>query len=273
MVNPDAEAKKEAGNKAFASKDYDTAISLYTEAIAFDPKNHVYFSNRSACRGGKGQWDEAASDARECLRLNPNFLKGYYRLAAAQIELGEFEGAGVTVRSGLRADPDNRQLQGQLRLVRAKQGAKAEAGRAQEKAAGAGGPIGSASSDVASRLKDPAAQKEFLDLQEQFENSRREYQKVKMEQTQRQHERRRNELTKSELEETSMGESSREDGKMYRSIGKMFLRTSREDIFAHIEKEIAEDTKKEKEFGGKTEFLEKRMRSQQQNIQELVKAH
>jgi tetratricopeptide (TPR) repeat protein len=33
-------------NAAFAAKDYDQAIALYTAAIAIDSKNCVYFSNR-----------------------------------------------------------------------------------------------------------------------------------------------------------------------------------------------------------------------------------
>lgn len=34
------------GNKHFAAKEFDEAIKLYSEAIAIDNKNHVYFSNR-----------------------------------------------------------------------------------------------------------------------------------------------------------------------------------------------------------------------------------
>jgi len=45
MSNPDAEAKKELGNAAFAAKEYDEAIKYYTAAIAIS-KNCVYYSNR-----------------------------------------------------------------------------------------------------------------------------------------------------------------------------------------------------------------------------------
>merc|ERR1719232_1294059 len=93
MTNAEAEAKKELGNKAFASKDYDLASSYYSEAIEIDSTNHVYFSNRSACYASKKQWKASAEDAEECIRLNPSFVKGYYRLASAQIEMNELDEA------------------------------------------------------------------------------------------------------------------------------------------------------------------------------------
>lgn len=56
---------KDQGNKAFSAKDYDKAIELFTQAIAIDPKNHVLWSNRSAAKAGKKQWDDALADAEE----------------------------------------------------------------------------------------------------------------------------------------------------------------------------------------------------------------
>ena len=37
----DANKLKDEGNKAFAAKDYDKAIDLFTQALAIDPTNHV----------------------------------------------------------------------------------------------------------------------------------------------------------------------------------------------------------------------------------------
>ena len=54
---------KDAGNKAFAAKDYDKAIQLFTQAIEIDPSNHVLYSNRSAAYAGKHQYTEALQDA------------------------------------------------------------------------------------------------------------------------------------------------------------------------------------------------------------------
>ena len=54
---------KDQGNKAFQSKDFDTAIDLFTKAIELDSQNHVLFSNRSAAKAGKKQWAAALEDA------------------------------------------------------------------------------------------------------------------------------------------------------------------------------------------------------------------
>lgn len=60
-----ANALKDLGNKAFSAKDYDKAIDLFSQAIAIDPKNHVLYSNRSAAKAGKKEWDAALADAEE----------------------------------------------------------------------------------------------------------------------------------------------------------------------------------------------------------------
>jgi len=82
-----ADELKQLGNESFSRQEFDEAISLYSEAIKINPKNHVFFSNRSACYAGKKEWSAAAEDAKECMKLDPTFLKGYYRLATAQCEM------------------------------------------------------------------------------------------------------------------------------------------------------------------------------------------
>jgi tetratricopeptide (TPR) repeat protein len=61
------------------------------------------------------QWKQAADDAKECIRLDPNFVKGYYRSAVAQIALGEHDSAIATIRQGLVVDNNNLPLTKLLR--------------------------------------------------------------------------------------------------------------------------------------------------------------
>ena len=60
-----ADALKDQGNKAFAAKDYDKAIDLFSQAIAIDPTNHVLWSNRSAAKVGKKEYAAALEDAEQ----------------------------------------------------------------------------------------------------------------------------------------------------------------------------------------------------------------
>lgn len=58
----------------------------------------------------------------------------------------------------------------------------------------------------------------------------------------------------------------------FRSIGKMFLKESREDVMKYLDKNMEDSTKSEIAMKQKCEYLEKKMKSQRQNIEELVKS-
>lgn len=61
----DAATLKDQGNKAFAAKDYNKAIELFSQAIDLDKTNHVLYSNRSAAKAGLKDWAGALEDAEE----------------------------------------------------------------------------------------------------------------------------------------------------------------------------------------------------------------
>ncbi|KAG9011137.1 Hsp90 cochaperone, partial [Tulasnella sp. 427] len=65
MPETDAAALKDQGNKAFAAKDYNKAIELFSQAIELDGSNHVLYSNRSAAKAGLKDWAGALQDAEE----------------------------------------------------------------------------------------------------------------------------------------------------------------------------------------------------------------
>ena len=112
------------------------------------------------------------SDAKECIKLNPTFLKGFYRLATAQIELNDLDAALSTIKQGLNVDPENSQLHRQLRTVKAKK--KAAAQGAASSSSGAGGSSLSHGLPYAAAA-DAANNKELVDLQQQWRQSKRDY--------------------------------------------------------------------------------------------------
>lgn len=79
-ASPGNELKK-AGNKKFKEGLYEEAWALYTEAIAKMRLNHFLYSNRAQCSLYLRKYREVELDARRVTVLNPNFEKGYYKLA------------------------------------------------------------------------------------------------------------------------------------------------------------------------------------------------
>lgn len=70
MLLQAASLKAEA-NKAFAAKDYTTAVKLYSDGIALDPQNHVLYSNRSAAKSGLKDYQGALEDSEEVSCVSP----------------------------------------------------------------------------------------------------------------------------------------------------------------------------------------------------------
>lgn len=250
------------GNKAFGAKDFDKAIEHYSEAIKLDASNHVFFSNRSASYGGLGQWDKASADAKECIRLDPTFVKGYYRLASAQIELKEYESATATIRQGLSVEANNPQLLKQQRIVQQlKKTAEATEKRKQQQQqqaalgnmSGMGGGL------------DPATSSELQELQSQYVQMNRELETLKVNVMKSERESKMAEYTKADLDLLPTSSAC------YRSIGKMFLKESREDVVTFLDQNIETANKDKQDATKKMEYLEKKLKSQRQNIEELLK--
>lgn len=80
------EQLKALGNTAFQAKKYATAVTYYSNALAYDPNNAVLFSNRAAAHLGQKNFALAAKDADRCISIDPSWAKGYFR--KAQILLG-----------------------------------------------------------------------------------------------------------------------------------------------------------------------------------------
>jgi tetratricopeptide (TPR) repeat protein len=89
------------------------------QAIKADPKDHIFYSNRSAAYLSKGDAEAALSDADKCVELNPAFVKGYGRRGAALYALHEFSDAIIAYEQGLKVDPSNAALKEGLEEAKA----------------------------------------------------------------------------------------------------------------------------------------------------------
>lgn len=185
-------------------------------------------------------------------------MKGYYRLAVALIELKDLDKAAATIQQGLRVDPNNPQLSKQLRAVR-------QLKRVASAGLGAASSSNSLSHTLPRHGLDDATARELQDLQNQYAQTSREMGAVQASMNAIQQESRIAELTKAELEPL--------DGstQCYRQIGKLFLRSSKDQVVHHLDEQLEEHKKKEKDLTSKMDYLERRLKSQKQNIDEIVK--
>ncbi|EGG20921.1 tetratricopeptide-like helical domain-containing protein [Cavenderia fasciculata] len=102
---------KNKGNAAFSAKNYEEAVKYFTEAIALQPNEHTFYSNRSACYSALDQYALALEDGRKTIQLKPDWSKGYLREATALLNLNNAKDALVAVNKGLELEPSNKQLQ------------------------------------------------------------------------------------------------------------------------------------------------------------------
>lgn len=184
-------------------------------------------------------------DAKECIRLDPQFMKGYYRLATAQLELKQLDMALATIKQGLSLDANNQQL---LKVLRSIKTARRAAAVSAKEAYGS---------------FDNATTQELHDLQLQHAETAREYNKVEANRSKLKREQRMNQLTLDELEKNPS------NGAHFQSLGKIFLKQDRSSIFKKVHDSMEKQRKNETDLSQKMEFLRRRMESQQQNLREL----
>eukprot|EP00359_Climacostomum_virens_P001814 CAMPEP_0204898744 /NCGR_PEP_ID=MMETSP1397-20131031/1460_1 /ASSEMBLY_ACC=CAM_ASM_000891 /TAXON_ID=49980 /ORGANISM="Climacostomum Climacostomum virens, Strain Stock W-24" /LENGTH=562 /DNA_ID=CAMNT_0052066629 /DNA_START=6 /DNA_END=1694 /DNA_ORIENTATION=+ len=116
-----AQAAKDRGNADFSAKNYASAIEHFSEAIRHDPNDHVFYSNRSACYASLEQYPQALEDAKKCVELKPDWVRGYTRKGLAEYYLGLYADAVGTYSKGLEIEPGNDQLKQGLLNAQQKQ--------------------------------------------------------------------------------------------------------------------------------------------------------
>eukprot|EP00927_Polykrikos_kofoidii_P073964 TRINITY_DN69969_c0_g1_i1.p1 TRINITY_DN69969_c0_g1~~TRINITY_DN69969_c0_g1_i1.p1 ORF type:complete len:1062 (-),score=124.37 TRINITY_DN69969_c0_g1_i1:126-3311(-) len=103
----DDERVQLAANKAFQAKNYPRAVALFSEAIDAVPDNHLLYSDRAVCFVVLGRYADALKDGNRCVRLRPDWARGYGRRGLAEFFLGDFSAAADSYRQGLTLSPDD----------------------------------------------------------------------------------------------------------------------------------------------------------------------
>lgn len=91
-----AEEYKQKGNDCFKNSKYSEASDFYTKAIdchSASSKAAPYYSNRAFCQLKLENYGLALEDAKTSIKLDPNFVKGYYREGSSYLALGKLEEA------------------------------------------------------------------------------------------------------------------------------------------------------------------------------------
>jgi len=109
-----AEQLKELANEHFKKQEYDKAIQLYTEAIEKDGQNATYYGNRSIAYLKTECFGYALTDASKALELDKNYIKGYYRRAAAHMALNRFKLAVKDLETVVRVRPNDKDAKAKL---------------------------------------------------------------------------------------------------------------------------------------------------------------
>ncbi|XP_052744035.1 serine/threonine-protein phosphatase 5 [Bicyclus anynana] len=87
----EAENLKNEANEYFKKQNYDRAIEFYSKAIEKNPRNAVYYANRSIANLRLENFGYALSDASLAIGLDKSYTKAYYRRAASYMSLGKYK--------------------------------------------------------------------------------------------------------------------------------------------------------------------------------------
>ncbi|XP_073121155.1 outer envelope protein 64, mitochondrial [Henckelia pumila] len=103
-----AELLKEKGNAAYKGKQWNKAVSYYTEAIKLNQTNATYFSNRAAAYLELGCFQQAEDDCSSAISLDKKNVKAYLRRGTAKESLLFYKEALQDFKHALVLEPQNK---------------------------------------------------------------------------------------------------------------------------------------------------------------------
>lgn len=91
----------------FKKGDHAKAIEMYTYATELDPKNPIFFTNRSTAYFKMEKFDKSLRDANKAIKCDPSWAKGHYRKGMVLMEKKEFKEAQAALDHAVKLKSDN----------------------------------------------------------------------------------------------------------------------------------------------------------------------
>ncbi|XP_061171302.1 stress-induced-phosphoprotein 1-like [Saccostrea echinata] len=108
MTAEEVESLKNQGNECVRKGNFAEAIIHYTHAVQKDAKNHVLYSNRSLAFLKMQQFYYALEDAKETIKLQPYWAKGYFRKGEVLFAVGNHEAALLSYEQAFKIEPNDK---------------------------------------------------------------------------------------------------------------------------------------------------------------------
>lgn len=114
---------KDQGDSLYKQGKYFDAALEYSKVLSGSSADqtdaYLSHSNRCACYQQLGEFTKALADAEACIRLKPDWAKGYIRKASALVRLNRKQDAILAYSTALHHDSNNTEAQTQLAKLRA----------------------------------------------------------------------------------------------------------------------------------------------------------
>jgi hypothetical protein len=115
-AGPD-KAAYDRGRAAYTQKNYDMAITEFTEAIRLNPNYELAYYFRAETYVYKEDYDKALADFTQAIRLSPNDTDNYNERGYVYIIRNEYDRAIADFNQTLKIDPNNTDAKEGLELV------------------------------------------------------------------------------------------------------------------------------------------------------------
>lgn len=116
-----AEEFKQKGNECFKHSKFNEATEYYTKAIdchSNSAKAAPYYSNRAFCQLKLESYGLALEDAKISIKIDPTFVKGYYREGSAYLALGKLEDARNSFKQAHKLQPKDADINEKLKKLK-----------------------------------------------------------------------------------------------------------------------------------------------------------